>query len=186
MTHEFFENQESFNLMCIGGKIDVQFRHVQLKDYTLLKENEAKGNYKVAVWTSDENYGYMVNPTPRNDDTTVDEVQSKIVSRAEFRRALSLAINRTEVNKLRWAELSTPRASAPVPGSPVYKKQYDDAYAAYDVAQANKLLDGMGLDKKGADGFRLRPDGKTLTIRLDVDTAPGSINADMDQLVKGY
>lgn len=186
ITHEFFENQESFNLMLVGGKIDVQFRHVQLKDFTLLKENEAKGNYKVFVWQSDENYGYSVNPTPRNEDTSVDEAQSKIVSRAEFRRALSLAINRQEINKLLFNELSNPRGSAPVPGSPVYKKDYETKWAAYDVAQANKLLDGLGLDKKDKDGFRLRPDGKLLTLRLDVDTAPGSIDADMHQLVKGY
>jgi len=172
--------------MCIGGKIDCQFRHVQLKDFTLLKENEAKGNYKVAVWSNDENYGFIINPTPHNKDGSVDEAQGKVVSRAAFRQALSLAINRKEVNKLLFNELSFPRASAPVPGSPVYKKQYEDAYAAYDVAAANKLLDGMGLDKKGADGFRLRPDGQALTLRMDVFTAPGSIDADMQQLVKGY
>jgi peptide/nickel transport system substrate-binding protein len=186
ITHEYFENQESFNLMLISGQIDVQYRRVQLKDYTLLKQNEAKGGYKVFVWNTDGNYGYNINPTPRNDDTKVDEEQSKIVSRKEFRQALNLAINRKEVNDLLFNGLAVARQGSPVRGSPVWKKEYDEAFAQYDVAQANKLLDSIGLDKKGADGFRLRPDGKTLTLRLDVDTAPGSIDADMHQLVKGY
>jgi peptide/nickel transport system substrate-binding protein len=185
VTHDFFENQESFNLMCIGGKVDCQFRHVQLTDYTLLKENEAKGNYKVYVWADDSNVGWTVNPTPRNEDTKVDEAQSAIVSKPDFRRALSLAINRKEVSSLLYKGLAEPRQGAPVKGSPVYKKDYEEKFAAYDVEQANKLLEGLGL-KKGADGFRTRPDGKTLTLRLDVDTAPGSIANDLYELTKKY
>ncbi len=185
ITHEYFENQESFNLMMISGQIDCQFRHVQLKDYTLLKQNEAKGNYKVLVWNDDGTYGYGVNPTPRNDDTKVDEEQAKIVSRKNFRIALNLAIDRKQVNDLLFNGLAVARQASPVHGSPVWKKDYDEKYAQYDVAQANKLLDDLGL-KKGADGFRLRPDGKVLTLRMDVDSAPGSIDADMHQLLKGY
>jgi peptide/nickel transport system substrate-binding protein len=185
ITHDFFENQESFNLMCVAGKVDCQFRHVQLKDYTLLKENEAKGNYKVYVWADDSNVGWAINPTPRNEDTKVDEAQSAIVSKADFRRALSHAINRKEVSSLLYKGLAEPRQGAPVKGSPVYKKEYEEKFAAYDVDQANKLLDGLGL-KKGADGFRTRPDGKPMTLRLDVDTAPGTINDDLYQLTKKY
>jgi len=40
-----------------------------------------------------------------------------------------------------------------------------------DVAQANKLLDEMGLDKKNADGMRLRPDGQVLTWQIDYPEA---------------
>lgn len=185
ITHDFFENQESFNLMLISGKVDCQFRHVQLADYTLLKENEAKGNYKVYVWNDDSNVGWSVNPTPRMDDAKLEEAQAAIVSRADFRRALSLAINRKEVSSLLYKGLAEPRQGGPVKGSPVYKKEYEEKWAAYDVDQANKLLDGMGL-KKGADGFRVRPDGKTLTLRLDVDTAPGSIQDSLNQLTKKY
>jgi peptide/nickel transport system substrate-binding protein len=186
ITHDIFENQESFNLKLVAGEVDLQIRHVQLKDYSLLKENEAKGNYKVIVWKSDENFGYSINPTPRNEDTTVDEAQSAIVSKADFRRAMSLAINREEVNDLLFNGLATPRASSPVPGSPVYKQAYDEAYSAYDPEQANALLDGLGLTERDAEGFRKRPDGQTLTLRLDVDAAPGSIGDDMNQLTKGY
>ncbi len=186
IEHAYFENQESFNLMLIGGQIDCQFRHVQLKDYTLLKQNEAKGNYKVYVWNDDGNYGYSLNPCPRDENNKLDEAQTAIVSKKDFRVALNLAINRKEVNELLFNGLGVPRQGSPVHGSPVWKKEYDEAFAQYDPAQANKLLDGLGLDKRGPDGFRLRPDGKTMALRLDVDTAPGSIDADMHQLVKGY
>lgn len=186
VEHAYWENQESFNLMLISGQIDCQYRSVQLKDYALLKQNEAKGNYKVLVWNTDGNYGYSLNPCPRGDDNKLDEAQMAIVSKKDFRVALNLAINRKEVNELLFNGLAVARQASPVHGSPVWKKEYDEAFATYDVAQANKLLDGLGLDKKGPDGFRLRPDGKTMALRLDVDTAPGSIDADMHQLIKGY
>jgi peptide/nickel transport system substrate-binding protein len=185
VTHDFFENQESFNLMLVGGRIDCQFRHVQIKDYTLLKENEARGGYKVLVWNDDSNVGWSINPAPRKDDNTVDEAQSAVVIRADFRRALSLAINRDEVSQLLYNGLAEPRQQAPVKGSPVYKPEYETAFAAYDVEEANRLLDGLGLTK-GADGFRTRPDGSALTLRLDVDTAPGTIQNDLYELTKRY
>lgn len=186
ITHEFFENAESFNLMCISGDIDCQFRHVNIADFSLLKENEERGNYKVVLWSSDDTIGFAINPTPRGQDTTVDEEQSKVVSRADFRRAMSLAINREELNQLLMNGLSHARAAAPVPGSPVYKAEYEQAWAAYDPEQANQLLDGLGLDKRDADGFRLRPDGKTLILRMDVDVSGATSGVDMYTLVQGY
>src|SRR5690606_22133200 len=104
--------------------------------------------------------------------------QAAIVSRADFRRALSLATNREEVSTLLYNGLAQPRQAAPVEGSPVFKQEYADAYAAYDVDQANALLDGLGLTETNSDGIRLRPDGEPLTLRLDVDAAPGTINDD--------
>jgi len=49
-----------------------------------------------------------------------------------------------------------PRQAAPVEGSPVYKAEYEQAYAGYDVDQANALLDGLGLTERNSDGIRLR------------------------------
>ncbi len=186
ITHDFFENQESFNLMLISGQVDCQFRYVQLKDFTLLKENEAQGDYTVRVWNDDSNVGYQINPTPRDDEGNVDEAQTAIVSRADFRRALSYAINRQEVSSLLYNGLAAPRQAAPVPGSPVFKTEYETAFADFDQEQANALLDGLGLTEKNGDGFRLRPDGEVLTLRLDVDAAPGTIQDDLYQLTKGY
>jgi peptide/nickel transport system substrate-binding protein len=186
ITHEFFENQESFNLMCISGQIDCQFRHVQLTDFTFLKENEAAGNYTVRIWNDDSNVAFIINPTPRDDDGNVDEAQSAVVSRADFRRALSLAVNREEVSNLLYNGLAAPRQAAPVESSPVYKAEYEQAYAAYDLDQANALLDGLGLTERDSNNIRLREDGEPITLRLDVDAAPGTILDDLYQLIKGY
>lgn len=186
ISHLFFEDQETFNLRLIAGEVDCQYRHVQISDYPLLKENEARGGYRVLQWRADGNSGYAVNSTPRNDDGAVDEAQSAIVSQADFRRALSLAINRDEINELVYNGLSIARQAAPIPGSPVWKQAYEEAWAQYDPDLANELLDGLGLTERDSSGFRQRPDGQTLVLRLDVDAAPGSAADDQNQLIKQY
>jgi len=186
IIHDLFEDQQGLNLLLTSGQIDCQFRHVQLADYGLLREYEAEGNYTLKVWGDDGNYGYRVNPTPRLGDGTVDEGQSAVVSRADFRRALSLAIDRDEINEQLFGGLSHPRAAAPVPGSPVYKQEYEEAWSSYDPDRANALLDGLGLTERDPDGYRKRPDGQTLTLRLDVSSLPGSIEESMHGVVSQY
>ncbi|MBI5051854.1 MAG: hypothetical protein HZB52_01110, partial [Chloroflexi bacterium] len=52
-------------------------------------------------------------------------------------------------------------------GHPYYPgDEYAFKYTAYDQALANQMLDKLGLDKKGADGFRLYPSGKKVTLEL--------------------
>jgi peptide/nickel transport system substrate-binding protein len=186
ITHLFFEDQETMNLRLISGEIDCQYRHVQIADYPLLKENEARGNYRVYLWRADGNSGYSINTTPRDDNGNVLEEQSAIVTQADFRRALSVAINRDEVNELVYNGLSNPRQASPIPGSPVWKQEYEEAWAQYDPDLANELLDGIGLTERDRDGYRQRPDGETLVLRLDVDSSPGSVADDQNQLVRQY
>jgi peptide/nickel transport system substrate-binding protein len=186
ITHQFHEDQQTFNLRLINGEIDAQYRRVQIADYPLLKENEASGDYRVYLWRADGNSGYSVNPTPRDDEGNLLEEQMAIVSQADFRRALSVAINRDEINELVYNGLSVARQSGPIPGSPVWKEEYETAWAQYDPDLANELLDGLGLSERDADGFRQRPDGETLVLRLDVDSAPGSVEDDQHQLIAQY
>ncbi len=186
IEHAFYENQESFNLMLISGDIDLQFRRVQVSDLPLLLANAEENNYNVLQWITDQSLGYQINPTPRSEDGNIDEAQADIVNQADFRRALGLAINREEIAVGPYDSFVIPRGAAPVPGSPIYKEEYETLWATYDPEQANTLLDGMGLDQRDGDGFRLRPDGERLVLRLDVDSAPGSADELQHQLVKEY
>ncbi len=47
-----------------------------------------------------------------------------------------------------------------MPRSPLFKPEYATRWATYDVKAANKLLDEIGLTKKGSDGIRLLPNGQ--------------------------
>jgi len=47
VTMDLFEGSEILNFKIINGEIDCQGRHVAAVNYTLFKENELKGDYRV-------------------------------------------------------------------------------------------------------------------------------------------
>jgi ABC-type transport system substrate-binding protein len=83
------------------------------------------------------------------------------------RTALSLAINRREINQVVYFGLAREGNNTVLPESPLYKKEYQTSWADYDVEQANALLDELGLTKRNDDGLRLLPDGRPLDIIID-------------------
>jgi len=53
--------------------------------------------------------------------------------------------------------------------SPLYRPEYREAWSTLDLAQANKLLDDMGLTQRNSEGIRLLPNG--LALEIVVETA---------------
>jgi len=171
-----FESGEVFNMWLISGQIDMQGRHVNSADYTLYKENEKKGDYRVIEWVSPGTLNVSL-----NINYPGDEVLRQLFDDARFRHALSVAINREEINDLAFAGLSTPRNTFVSSYSPEFKPEYATHWAEYDPAEANQILDQMGLTERDKDGFRLRPDGQTLMVVLEFGS-----NSDTAELLKKY
>lgn len=154
--YERFLEKQLWPLEIMNGNIDMKAQNMPLDIYTVLKENETKGKYTLQLPAG------MVGPTMIFNQTAEDPVLREIYSDVRFRYALSLAINRSEVNEALFLGLGTPQQALPLNVSYVTDK--DRKFMAdYDPAKANKLLDEMGL-KMGPDGFRLRSDGKQLTV----------------------
>ena len=79
----------------------------------------------------------------------------------DFRRALSLGIDREQINEAFFLGLGT--AGSPAPDRPVPQNpgaEYRKRWSTHDPKRANELLDKLGLTKSDAEGFRLRADGK--------------------------
>jgi peptide/nickel transport system substrate-binding protein len=75
------------------------------------------------------------------------------------------------------------RQAAPNPDCSYFKKEWADFCAEYSPDKANALLDEMGLDQRDADGYRLRPDGETLSILIELTTATDSPTLEVTQVV---
>ena len=178
---DIVENLEILNMRAMSGEIDMQFRNIMWTNYTLLMENKDKGNYRVLKWTSAEGSNALLMPNLNHKDP----VLRKLFENIDFRRALSLAINRDEINQIAYLGMGRPKQAAVIPQSPYYKEEYEKAYAEYDPARASQLLDKIGLTKRDKDGFRLRPDGKTLTVTLEYAPLFGPWT-DVTAMVKKY
>lgn len=157
-----FEEVEALNLRAIEGGIDFQFRRMSLSNYPSFVMNKERYEYEVLLWPDavPSKLCYYFN------QSIADPGLREIFQNPDFRRAMSVAINREEINEVSYLGLGTPRAFVVVPDSPYYEPEFEQLWAQYDPDLANELLDKIGL-KKGADGFRTRPDGSRLEITLE-------------------
>jgi len=181
VTHRLFENKQVFNMWLISGEIDMMQRHVSVADYTLLKENEEKGDYRVLVWKSAGHVGLNPNQTYTGDQWLADLFANK-----DFRHAMSIAINREEINETVFNGLCEVRQISPVSGSPQFDAEFETTWIEYDPDGASELLDGIGLEWDADKKVRLRDDGKPLQVILETSAAPGSVDLDAYELVVKY
>lgn len=177
----FISDMELINLKITSGEVDLKSNALSLTNYPLYKDSEAQGDYRVELPPAGlaGGMGYTLNVTSQ------DPVLRELFNDVRFKQALSLAIDREDINQTVFLGLAT--ATQYVPADPLYVNFVTEdelAYvAAYDPDQANALLDEIGLTK-GADGFRLRPDGKPLVVRIEFTVLGGP--ALTHELVKQY
>jgi peptide/nickel transport system substrate-binding protein len=164
---KFFADAQALNLAAIAGELDEQERHINLLNYPVLKENEQKqGKYKILLWSSPGGFdaGVIFNQTYAKDPEL-----GKLLANRNFRIAMSLAINRKQINESAFLGTGEPRQGVPKKGHPYYPgDEYAFKYTEYNPAEANRLLDSIGLDKKDSEGFRLFPSGRRVMIELSV------------------
>ena len=171
------ENREMRTLKIVSGEVDFAGWDLPLKEFTLYKENEQTGNYRVMVWpqsvggrtTYDFNLGHE------------DPVLREIFNDVRFRQALSVAVDRDELNKVLAYGKAVARQAAATPDCTFYESWMGEYFAQYDPDQANKLLDEMGLEWDKQHEFRLRPDGKTLEVTIE---SQHQVFIDYSELVK--
>jgi peptide/nickel transport system substrate-binding protein len=156
LHHERFLEKQLWPLEIMNGNVDQKSQNMPLDIFPTLKENEAKGNYALQLPPG------MAGPTFIFNMTAEDPVLRKIYADKNFRYAMSLAINRDEINEALFLGLCAPEQALPA-NVPFVTEADKKFMAAYDPKRANELLDEMGL-KRGSDGIRMRSDGKKLTI----------------------
>ena len=164
------ENLEVLNLRAIAGAFDFQERHTSLNKLPVYLENRTRGGYSVHLDTraSGSDAPLLINTAYEADPEVARWLRNR-----DFRRALSLGIDRDQLNEALWLGLGIPGSAAPgeeIEFSP--GPEYRQRWAVLDIAQANALLDRIGLTKRDAEGYRLRTDGKG-RLRIELMTVGG-------------
>jgi peptide/nickel transport system substrate-binding protein len=162
----FFADIQALNLAAIAGEFDMQERHIQMTNYPVFKENEKSGKYRVITWPT---FGGSDAVVAFNQAYKADPEVGKVMATKDFRVAMSYAINRDQIKESVFLGLGEPRQGVPAPWHPYFPgEEWAKKYTQYRPDEANKLLDGIGLSKRDAQGIRLLPSGKPLTIELSV------------------
>jgi len=164
------DNTEIVNLRAMAGEYDMQERHIDLAKLPVILENRDRGKYDLHL---DLAFNGADTALHFNLNYTADAEIGRLLASADFRRALSLGIDRDQLNETFWLGLATPGSTAPaetVPENP--GPEWRKKWSVLDIAQANRMLDGLGLAKKDREGYRLRADnGQRLIIQMTVTKA---------------
>jgi peptide/nickel transport system substrate-binding protein len=159
------ESTEVLNLRAMAGEYDMQERYIDLQKLPLILDNRERGNYDVHL---DLAYNGADTAFHFNLSYKDDPEVAKWVGRVDFRRALSLGIDRDQLNETFWLGLGTPGSTAPaevMPESP--GPEWWKRWSTCDPARASAMLDAMGLSRNDEDGYRLRTDnGQRLVLQV--------------------
>jgi len=162
-----------------AGESDLQARYLSFDDYTFLKAGEEANGYKVRLWRTGPGSQLALYPNLNVDDPVWRELARDV----RFRRALSLATNRHEINQAIYFGLAIEGQNTVLPESPLYRPEYREAWAAFDPAEANRLLDLIGLKRNGEGGMRQLPDGRPLDIVIE-NSGESTEQSDVLELIR--
>ena len=162
----FFADVEALNLAAVAGEFDMQGRHIKMSNYPVLVENAEKGGYRVLTWPT---FGGCDAVLMFNQTYVKNPAIGEILRVKDFRIALSHAIDREQIKQSAFLGLGEARQAVPAPWHPYYPgDEWAYKYTEYDPDKANQLLDGIGLDKRDGEGFRLLPNGERLDLEIQV------------------
>jgi peptide/nickel transport system substrate-binding protein len=158
-------------LKLVSGEYDASFRGApDPENIALFKEKGAENGVGIKLWGAHGGYPiYQVNQTLAPSE---DPYLRTLFQNRDFRCAMSESLDRDHINDVVLQGMGeTGQATLP-PSDPVFQGDEGQALFAewrancstYDVEHAGKLLDAAGLDKRDAEGFRLRADGTPLTV----------------------
>ncbi|MCG8560020.1 MAG: ABC transporter substrate-binding protein [Hyphomicrobiales bacterium] len=146
-----------------SGEANLQARYIRFVNYTFLKKSEKRNNFSVKLWRTLKSSHKALYPNLN----AKDEAWRTLLNDVRFRRALSLAVNRHEINQVIYYGLAKASNNTVFEDSPLFRPEYRTAWAQFDPKQANALLDEIGLTERDDDGTRLLPDGRPMEIIVD-------------------
>ncbi|MEM8497998.1 MAG: ABC transporter substrate-binding protein [Pseudomonadota bacterium] len=145
------------------GQLDFAGIRMPTQDIPLLKLGESNSGIKVNIWRRLHGNDVVIQANFNHANAKLRSLFWDI----RFRRALSLAINRDEMNEIIYFGRGVPRQVTVIPESDYFEPYFATAYANFDLAAAHKLLDDMGLKDVDGDGLREYPDGSRLTLTVE-------------------
>ena len=170
---EIYVNEDEVRLLkLVNAEVDFKAQSLQLSTAPLLLENQEKGDYKVDLRPEVTILTFGINMTHENME------KRKVFSDLQFRQAMSVAINREEINEVAFFGMGEAKQYTGFSPAPNFvDERWKQHYAQYDPALATKLLARVGLKDVDGDGFLELPNGEKLVINLQfaVQGAPAAL-----------
>jgi peptide/nickel transport system substrate-binding protein len=156
------EDRQAVALGNITGDLDLDAMWVGVQHLQLFTQAIQQGR--------DVRLGFADIPSMvlRMNLDVADDAKREALRSTDFRRALSLAINRQEISDVLFSGLLEPAGSVFSPLTPYHREEDARSWAEYDPEAATQLLESAGFVDINGNGFRETPSGAALQLIIDV------------------
>ena len=161
--------QDALDLRAANGDLDFQGHFLGYNTAQVYLQNAESKGFEMLRW---QPVGTLTSLCLNLSHQ--DEVLRELFLDVEFRRALSLGIDREEMNSTLVGGLGTIAQPIPTGNSDYYVEGTGQNAIEFDPDEANRILDDLGLDM-GADGVRQRPDGGPLALVIMFEDSSAGI-----------
>lgn len=163
-------NKEVQILKASSGELDFEGWYISLAEMPVLQQNREQGRYEILTASSLRTSEFALMP----NHNTPDELLNELFNSLEFRTAMSLGIDREAINEIVFFGLGRPFPALPLPYNSFFDPAWETMFIEHDPAQANQILDDLGLTERDAEGFRLRTDnGERLSLLIEIGSQEG-------------
>ncbi len=163
---EIYINENEVRLLkLVNAEVDYKSQSVQLPGAPMLMDAAEAGNYTIDLRPT------IGMPTFSFNMTSDDLEKRKVFGDLRFRQAMSVAINRAEINDAAFFGLGKPKQYIGFSPTPDFvDAKWTKHFAEYDPKMANGLLDEIGMVDTNGDGFRELPNGDKFVLNIQFAT----------------
>ena len=164
--NERYINENEIRLLkLVNGEVDYKSQSVQLESAPQLLDGADAGGYQVQINPGCGAALFSFNVTHP------DPEKRKVYGDIRFRQAMSIAMNRDEINDVAYYGLGKVEQFVGFSPAPDFVPEGIKMHMTqYDPDGASALLDEVGLKDVDGDGFRELPNGEALAINIDYAT----------------
>lgn len=159
---EVYINENEVRILkLVNAEVDYKSQSLQLPSVPLLLENQEKGQYTIDLKPSITLATFSFNVT--SDDPGKRELFGDL----RFRKAMSIAINRDQINEVAFFGLGESMQYTGFSPLPDFVDSKWSTFATeFDPDAAIALLDEIGMVDTDGDGFRELPNGDKLVLNM--------------------
>ncbi|MEL6550289.1 MAG: ABC transporter substrate-binding protein [Pseudomonadota bacterium] len=173
---ELYKNDAEVRILSlVNGEVDYKAQSLQLPDAPILLENQDGGAYSVQLKPT------VAIPTLSFNVTSDDEAKRELFANPDFRKAMSAAINRDELNEVVFFGQGEPMAYTGFSPLPDFAEAYGKVGTEFDPEMAASTLDALGMVDTDGDGARELPNGEDIV--LNIQFATQGISGDLLELI---
>jgi peptide/nickel transport system substrate-binding protein len=164
--NERYINENEIRLLkLVNGEVDYKSQSVQLESAPQLLDGAEKGGYSIQINPGCGAALFSFNVTHP------DMEKRSVYGDIRFRQAMSMAMNRAEINDVAYYGMGVVEQYTGISPAPDFiSDEMKNYMTQYDPAAANALLDEIGLADTDGDGFRELPSGAPFVMSIDYAT----------------